>query len=75
MAGQRFVRYLARGILVVLLAWVTFAAFTSWTWCRPGDFGSCMDKTLLASGVVGGGPMLLVVLIAGLVAAVVVFRR
>jgi hypothetical protein len=65
----------SRGILVMLLTWVSFAAMTSWTWCQPRDFASCLSKTLLISGVVGGGPMLLGALGAGILSGVLIIRR
>jgi hypothetical protein len=65
----------SRGILVMLLTWFSFAALTSWTWCQPHDFGSCLSRTLLISGVVGGGPMLLSALGAGILTGVLIIRR
>jgi len=77
--AQRKIRRLgesvSRAILVMLLTWVSFAAMISWTWCQPREFGSCMGTTLLASGVVGGGPMLLGALGAGILAGVLIIRR
>jgi hypothetical protein len=65
----------SRAILVMLLTWFSFAALTSWTWCQPHDFLSCLSKTLLISGVVGGGPMLLSALGAGILTGVLIIRR
>jgi hypothetical protein len=77
--AQRKIRRLgesvSRGILVMLLTWVSFAAMISWTWCQPREFGSCLGTTLLTSGVVGGGPMLLGALGAGIIAGVLIIRR
>jgi len=77
--AQRKIRRLgesvSRAILVMLLTWVSFAAMISRTWCQPREFGSCMGTTLLASGVVGGGPMLLGALGAGILAGVLIIRR
>jgi len=65
----------SRGILVMLLTWVSFAALASWTWCQPSGFGSCMSHTLIVSGVVGGGPMLFGALGAGILTGVLIIRR
>lgn len=72
---KRLGEAVSRGILVMLFNWVTFAALTSWTWCQPRDFFSCLSKTLLVSGIVGGGPMLLVALCAGVLTGVLIIRR
>jgi hypothetical protein len=66
---------ISRGILVMLLTWVSFAALASWTWCKPSDFGSCMSHTLIISGVIGGGPMLIGALGAGILTGVLIIRR
>jgi hypothetical protein len=65
----------SRGILVMLMTWVSFAALTGWTWCQPRQFGSCLGTTLLVSGVVGGGPMLLGALGASILTGVLIIRR
>jgi hypothetical protein len=72
---RRLGESVSRGILVMLMTWVTFAAMTSWTWCQPRQFGSCLGTTLLISGVVGGGPMLLGALGAGVITGVLIIRR
>ena len=65
----------SRGILVMLMTWVSFAALTSFTWCQPREFASCLSRSLLISGVIGGGPMLLSALGASIVTGVLVIRR
>lgn len=72
---RRLGESVSRAILVMLLTWVSFAAITTWTWCQPSEFGSCMGKTLLVSAVVGGGPMLLSALGAGVLAGVLIIRK
>jgi hypothetical protein len=39
-------------LLVGLGIWVASAAVTSWLWCQPRDFGHCLSKTLLVTGVI-----------------------
>jgi hypothetical protein len=65
----------SRGILVMLLTWLSFSALVTWTWCKPHDFGSCLGTTLLVSGMVGGGPMLLSALGGGVLSGVLIIRR
>ncbi len=72
---RRLGESVSRGILVMLMTWASFAALTSWTWCQPRDFFSCLGKTLLISGVVGGGPMLLGALGAGVLTGVLIIRK
>src|SRR6266403_1965954 len=44
----------SRGILVMLMTWVSLSALITWAWYKPGEFGSSLGTTLLASGVAGG---------------------
>ena len=64
----------SRGILIALLTWMTFSALASWAWCPAHEFGQCLSRTLLASAIVGGGPMLAAALLAGLVTGVIIMR-
>ncbi|HEX4583886.1 MAG TPA: hypothetical protein VH183_03590 [Burkholderiaceae bacterium] len=72
---RRLGESVSRAILVMLLTWVSFAVMITWTWCQHRDFGSCLGTMLLASGVVGGGPMLLGALGAGILTGVLIIRR
>ncbi|HUD25816.1 MAG TPA: hypothetical protein VMQ45_09030 [Burkholderiaceae bacterium] len=72
---RRLGESVSRGILVMLFTWLSFAALVDWTWCQPRDFGYCLSKTLLVSGIVGGGPMLLCAIAAGVLTGVLVIRR
>jgi hypothetical protein len=72
---RRLGESVSRGILVMLLTWMSFAAMTSWTWCQPRDFGHCLGTTLEISGIVGGGPMLLCAMGAGVLTGVLIIRR
>jgi hypothetical protein len=65
----------SRGILVMLLTWVSFASLASWTWCGLADFGNCLSHTLMISGLIGGGPMLIGALGAGVLTGVLIIRR
>jgi len=72
---RRLGESVSRGILVMLLTWASFAAMTSWTWCQPRDFGRCLGTTLEISGIVGGGPMLLCAMGAGVLTGVLIIRK
>ncbi|HEV3019903.1 MAG TPA: hypothetical protein VGY49_12875 [Burkholderiaceae bacterium] len=77
--AQRKIRRLgesvSRGILVMLLTWLSFAMLTSWTWCPPREFGSCLRNAVIVIGWIGGGPMLFVALGAGMLTGVLIIRR
>ena len=62
----------ARGALVIVLTWVSFAALTSWVWCPPREFGACLRNAVIVTGWIGGGPMLFAALCAGLVVGIIV---
>jgi hypothetical protein len=72
---RRLGEFVSRGILVMLLTWLSFAVLTSWIWCPPGDFGSCLQNAVIVIGWIGGGPMLFVALGAGVLTGVLIFRR
>jgi hypothetical protein len=64
----------SRGILVALLTWVAFSALATWVRCPTRDFGECFSGTLIASGIVGGGPMLAAALVGGLLTGALIIR-
>jgi hypothetical protein len=76
-AGRRIKRLgesVSRGLLIALLTWLSFAFLATWAWCPPRQLGQCFSHTLLASAVVGGGPMLAAALVAGLLTGVMIIR-
>jgi hypothetical protein len=77
--AQRKIRRLgesvSRGMLVMLLTWLSFATLASWTWCGPRGFGSCLGFAVEVIGWIGGGPMLLVALGAGTLTGVLIIRK
>lgn len=50
---------LSRGLLVAVLTWIGFAALSTWVWCVPELYGECFRQTLLVSGTLFGGQLLL----------------
>jgi hypothetical protein len=72
---KRLSESISRALLVMLLTWVSFALLASSVWCPATDFPSCLSHTLIISGVVGGGPMLIGAIGAGVLTGVLVIRR
>jgi hypothetical protein len=64
----------SRGILIALLTWFSFSLLASWIWCPSREMGACLGQTLLASGIVGGGPMLAAALLAGVICGMLILR-
>jgi hypothetical protein len=56
---RRVAQSVSRGILTMLMTWVSFAALITWARCEQCDLASDLGSTLQVSGLVGGGPMLL----------------
>jgi hypothetical protein len=65
---------ISRGLLIALLTWLSFSALASWAWCSAHEFGQCLRSTLLATAIVGGGPMLAAAVVAGLLTGVLIVR-
>jgi len=66
---------LSRGLLVAILTWLAFSALVTWAWCVPSLYASCLSQTLLISGVLGGGQMLLAALAAAAITGYVIRLR
>lgn len=71
---KRLGESVSRGILIALLTWLAFSLVATWAWCPPHQFGQCFGHTLIASAIVGGGPMLAAALVAGILAGVIIIR-
>ncbi len=66
---------LSRGLLVAILTWLAFSALVTWAWCVPSLYADCMMQTLLISGALGGGQMLLAALAAAAITGYVIRLR
>lgn len=64
----------SRGILIALLTWLSFSVLATWAWCPAAQVGQCFSHTLLATAVVGGGPMLAAALVGGILTGVLIIR-
>jgi hypothetical protein len=66
---------MTRALLVGIATWIGVAAMISYMWCPGSRTLSCTSDVLLVSGIVGGGPLLVAVLVAGFVVGTLVLRR
>jgi hypothetical protein len=66
---------MTRALLVGIATWIGVAAMISYLWCPGSRTLACTSDVLLVSGIVGGGPLLVAVLVAGFVVGTLVLRR
>ena len=69
---RRITESISRGILIALLSWLSVSALITWAWCADGQAMRCFSETLLVSGIVGGGPMLVAAIFAGWVSGLLI---
>jgi hypothetical protein len=62
---------LSRGLLVGLATWSAVAMVIAWLWCPTHSLMSCFSNSLITSGIVGGGPLLIGTMVAGGIVGVV----
>jgi hypothetical protein len=66
---------MTRALLVGILTWLAITAMISFMWCPDYRRLRCSSDVLLLTGVVGGGPLLAGVLVAGFVVGLLLKRR
>lgn len=71
---KRLSESITRGLLIALLTWLSFAALASAVWCPAKEFRSCLGHTVLASALIGGGPMLAAALVGGILSGMLILR-
>jgi hypothetical protein len=71
---KRLGESVSRGLLIALMTWFSFSLLATLVWCPQHQFGPCFGHTLLAAGVVGGGPMLAAALVGGILTGVLIIR-
>ena len=71
---KRLGESVSRGVLIALLTWLSFATLAAVVWCQAREISQCFAHTLLASAIVGGGPMLAAALVGGLLSGVAIIR-
>ncbi len=66
---------LSRAVLVGLGTWIAVAVVIASSWCPAYNMFGCFSNTLILTGVIGGGPLMIGVLAAGAVIGLVLKRR
>ncbi|HTN50550.1 MAG TPA: hypothetical protein VMK32_14075 [Burkholderiaceae bacterium] len=66
---------LSRALLVALLTWIAITSLIAWLWCPWHNALRCFSNTLITTGIVGGGPLLIGSMVAGGVVAAVLKLR
>jgi hypothetical protein len=66
---------MTRAILVGIATWLAVASMISFLWCPGSRRMECTSDVLVVTGIVGGGPLLAGVLVAGFAVGTVVLRR
>jgi len=66
---------MSRALLVALATWIAVAGVIAWLWCPAHGALRCTSYALIATGVVGGGPLLVGTMAAGLIVGLVLRYR
>lgn len=66
---------MSRALLVGIATWLAVTVLISMLWCPGYRALRCTSDVLLVTGIVGGGPLLAAVLVAGFIVGVVLKRR
>ena len=66
---------LSRALAVGILTWLAVTTYISVLWCPGYRVLSCIRDVALVTGVVGGGPLLVAVLVAGAIVGFVLQHR
>lgn len=66
---------LSRAVLVGLGTWIAVSVVIASSWCPENSLLSCFSNTLLVTGIIGGGPLMIGALVAGAVVGLVLKRR
>lgn len=66
---------MSRALLVGIAVWLAVTGMISVMWCPSYRAMRCTSDVLLVTGIVGGGPLLAAVMVAGLLVGLVLTRR
>jgi hypothetical protein len=66
---------MTRAILVGIATWLAVTTMISYMWCPSSRLLHCSSDVLVVTGIIGGGPLLAGVLVAGFVVGTVLMRR
>ncbi len=74
-ASSTVAESMTRALLVGIITWIALTAMISFMWCPGYRMLRCSSDVLLVTGIIGGGPLLAGVLVAGFVVGLVLKRR
>jgi hypothetical protein len=66
---------LSRALLVALATWIAVTLMIAWLWCPLHSALRCFSNTLLTTGIVGGGPLLIGAMVSGTIVGFVLRHR
>jgi hypothetical protein len=66
---------MTRALLVGIATWLAVTAMISYMWCPGSRRLECTSDVLVVTGIIGGGPLLAGVLVAGFVVGTLLMRR
>ena len=66
---------MTRALLAGILTWIALAGMISFMWCPGYRLMRCSSDVLLVTGIIGGGPLLAAVLVAGFIVGLLLKRR
>jgi len=66
---------MTRALLAGILTWIALAGMISFMWCPGYRLLRCSSDVLLVTGIIGGGPLLAGVLVAGFLIGLLLKRR
>ena len=72
---QTVAESMTRALLVGIATWLAVTAMISFMWCPGYRLLRCSSDVLLVTGIVGGGPLLAAVLVAGFIVGLLLKRR
>lgn len=72
---QTVAESMTRALLVGIITWIALTAMISFMWCPGYRMLRCSSDVLLVTGIIGGGPLLAGVLVAGFVVGLLLKRR
>lgn len=66
---------MSRALLVALATWIAVALLIAWLWCPTSGALRCASYALVITGIVGGGPLLIGTMAAGVIVGLVLRYR
>ena len=66
---------MSRALLVALATWIAVAGVIAWLWCPSQGALRCTSYALVTTGIIGGGPLLVGAMAAGVIVGLVLRLR